>query len=93
MGLMARGPEDHLTDSRELSVPVEGDEWAHEEARDLDAGYWARRKRAALMRSDGLLGFVRGTSGARVERRAADLGLRREAARSARAPARRPRQT
>ncbi len=26
---MAGGPEDHFTDSRELYVLVEGDEWAH----------------------------------------------------------------
>ena len=29
LGLMAGGPEDHFTDSRELYVLVEGDEWAH----------------------------------------------------------------
>jgi hypothetical protein len=40
---MAGGPEDHLTDSRELYVLVEGDEWAHVEALDPDAGYRARR--------------------------------------------------
>ena len=40
---MAGGPEDHFTDSRELYVLVEGDEWAHMEALDPDAGYWARR--------------------------------------------------
>ena len=40
---MAGGPEDHFTDSRELHVLVEGDEWAHVEALDPDAGYWARR--------------------------------------------------
>jgi hypothetical protein len=28
---MAGGPEDHFTDSRELYVLVEGDEWAHVE--------------------------------------------------------------
>jgi hypothetical protein len=28
VGLMAGGPEDHFTDSRELYVLVEGDEWA-----------------------------------------------------------------
>lgn len=39
---MAKGPED-FTDSRELYVLVEGDEWAHVEALDPDAGYWARR--------------------------------------------------
>ena len=38
LGLMAGGPEDHFTDSRELYV-VEGDEWAHMEALDPDAGY------------------------------------------------------
>ena len=43
LGLMAGGPEDHYTDSRELYVLVEGDEWAHVEALDPDAGYWARR--------------------------------------------------
>ena len=43
LGLMAGGPEDHFTDSRELYVLVEGDEWAHVEALDPDAGYWARR--------------------------------------------------
>ena len=43
VGLMAGGPEDHFTDSRELYVLVEGDEWAHMEALDPDAGYWARR--------------------------------------------------
>lgn len=37
---MAGGPEDHFTDSRELYVLVEGDEWAHVEALDPDAGYW-----------------------------------------------------
>jgi hypothetical protein len=42
-GLMAGGPEDHFTDSRELYVLVEGDEWAHVEALDPNAGYWARR--------------------------------------------------
>jgi hypothetical protein len=42
---MAGGPEDHFTDSRELYVLVEGDEWAHVEALDPDAGYWARRLR------------------------------------------------
>jgi hypothetical protein len=36
-------PEDHFTDSRELYVLVEGDEWAHMEALDPDAGYPARR--------------------------------------------------
>src|SRR3954449_5726016 len=40
---MAGGPEDHFNDSRELYVLVEGDEWAHVEALDRDAGYWARR--------------------------------------------------
>jgi putative oligomerization/nucleic acid binding protein len=40
---MAGGPEDHFTDSRELYVLVEGDEWAHVEALDPDPGYWARR--------------------------------------------------
>jgi len=30
---MAGGQEDHFTDSRELYVLVEGDEWAHVEAR------------------------------------------------------------
>jgi hypothetical protein len=40
---MAGGPEDHFTDSRELYGLVEGDEWAHVEALDPDAGYWARR--------------------------------------------------
>ena len=44
---MAGGPEDHFTDSRELYVLVEGDEWAHVEALDPDAGYWARRFCAA----------------------------------------------
>ena len=39
---MAGGPEDHFTDSRELYGLVEGDEWAHVEALDPDAGYWAR---------------------------------------------------
>ena len=29
LGLMAGGPEDHFTDSRELYVLVERDEWAH----------------------------------------------------------------
>jgi hypothetical protein len=43
LGLMAGGPEHHFTDSHELYVLVEGDEWAHMEARDPDAGYWARR--------------------------------------------------
>lgn len=38
--MMAGGPEDHFTDSRELYVLVEGDEWAHVEALDPDAGYW-----------------------------------------------------
>jgi hypothetical protein len=40
---MAEGPEDHFSDSHELYVLVEGDEWAHMEALDPDAGYWARR--------------------------------------------------
>ncbi len=40
---MAGGPEDHFTDSRELYVLVDGDEWAHVEALDPDAGYWTRR--------------------------------------------------
>jgi hypothetical protein len=39
LGLMAGGAEDHFTDSRELYVLVEGDEWAHVEALDSDAGY------------------------------------------------------
>jgi hypothetical protein len=43
LGLMAGGPEDHFTDNRELYVLVEGDEWAHVEALDPDAGYWGRR--------------------------------------------------
>jgi hypothetical protein len=43
LGLMAGGTEDHFTDSRELYVLVEGDEWAHVEALEPDAGYWARR--------------------------------------------------
>ena len=38
---MAGGPEHHFTDSRELYVLVEGDEWAHVEALDPGAGYWA----------------------------------------------------
>jgi hypothetical protein len=41
--LVAGGPEDHFTYSRELYVLVEGDEWAHMEALDPDAGYWVRR--------------------------------------------------
>lgn len=40
---MGGGPEDHFIDSRELYGLVEGDEWAHVEAPDPDAGYWARR--------------------------------------------------
>jgi hypothetical protein len=40
---MAGGTEDHFTESRELYVLVDGDEWAHVEALDPDAGYWARR--------------------------------------------------
>ena len=36
---MAGGREDHFIDSRELYVLVEGDEWAHVEAVDPDAGY------------------------------------------------------
>ena len=40
---MAGRPEDHFTDSRELYVLVVGDAWAHVEALDPDAGYWARR--------------------------------------------------
>jgi hypothetical protein len=43
LGLMAGRPEDHFTDSRELYVLVQGDEWAHAVAVDPDAGYWARR--------------------------------------------------
>jgi hypothetical protein len=43
LGLTAGGPEDHFTDSCELYVLVEGDEWAHVDALDPDAGYWARR--------------------------------------------------
>jgi hypothetical protein len=50
---MAGGPEDHFTDSRELYVLVEGDEWAHVEALDPDAGYWARR--FARLRAEGAL--------------------------------------
>jgi hypothetical protein len=38
---MTGGPEDHFTDSRELYVLVEGDEWAHVDALDSDAGYCA----------------------------------------------------
>jgi hypothetical protein len=37
--LIAGGPESHFTDNRELYVLVEGDEWAHMEALDPDAGY------------------------------------------------------
>jgi hypothetical protein len=44
LGLMAGGPEDHFTDSRERYGLVEGDEWAHVEALDPDAGYRARRR-------------------------------------------------
>jgi hypothetical protein len=40
---MAGGTEDHFTESRELYVLVDGDGWAHVEALDPDAGYWARR--------------------------------------------------
>jgi hypothetical protein len=40
---MAGGPEDHFTDSRELYLLVEGDEWAHVEALDPDAAYWGLR--------------------------------------------------
>ena len=43
LGSMAGGPENHFSDSHELYVLVEGDEWAHMEALDSDAGYWARR--------------------------------------------------
>ena len=43
LGLMAGGPEDHFSDSDELYVLVEGDEWAHMEALDPDVGYWPRR--------------------------------------------------
>jgi hypothetical protein len=39
LGLTAGGPEDHFTDSRELDGLVEGDEWAHVDALDPDAGY------------------------------------------------------
>jgi hypothetical protein len=39
---MAGGPE-NFSDSHELYVLVEGDEWTHMEALDPDAGYWARR--------------------------------------------------
>ena len=35
LGLMAGGPEDHFTGSRELYVPVEGDEWADVAAIDM----------------------------------------------------------
>ena len=42
---MAGGPEDHFTDSRELYGLVEGDEWAHVEALDPDAGYRVLRLR------------------------------------------------
>lgn len=42
---MAGGPEDHFTDSRELYVLVEGDEWPDMEALDHDGGYRARRLR------------------------------------------------
>src|SRR5215212_6304079 len=40
---MAGGPEGHFTDSLEVDGLVEGDEWAHVDALDPDAGYWARR--------------------------------------------------
>src|ERR1700757_1318400 len=40
---MGRGREDHFPDSRELYGLVEGDGWAHVEALDPDAGYWAGR--------------------------------------------------
>ena len=40
---MAGGPEDHFTDSRELYVLVDGDERAHVEALNPDAGSWAHR--------------------------------------------------
>jgi len=36
---MAGGPEDHFTDSGELCVLVEDDEWAHAAALHADAGY------------------------------------------------------
>ena len=38
---MAGRPEDHFADSRDPFVLVEGDEWAHVEDLDPDAGYWA----------------------------------------------------
>ncbi len=50
---MAGGPEDHFTDSREPYVLVEGDEWAHVEALDPDAGYWARGSRNSSTRGRG----------------------------------------
>ena len=46
---MAGGPEDHFTDSRELYVLVEGDEWAHMDALDPDA----ERSRLRAVRGHG----------------------------------------
>ena len=48
LGLMAGGPADHFTDSRELYVLVEGDEWAHVEALDRSP-YTSLMVRGALL--------------------------------------------
>jgi hypothetical protein len=47
---MAGGPEDHFTDGRDLHVLVEGDEQAHVEALDRDAGYRHIGRRMHLAR-------------------------------------------
>jgi hypothetical protein len=39
LGLMAGGREDHFTDSRDLYVLVQGNEWAHVDALDPDADH------------------------------------------------------
>jgi hypothetical protein len=54
LGLLAGGPADHFTDSRELYGLVEGDEWAHVEALDPDAGYaWRSTARTIASRARG----------------------------------------
>ena len=51
--MMAGGPEDHFTDSRELYVLVEGDEWAQIEA--PAAELVKQLKEIARLRAEGAL--------------------------------------
>ena len=46
LGLMAGGPEDHFTDSRERYVVVEGDAWADVEGLDMHVERDVARSRA-----------------------------------------------